>query len=124
VVARARRTSPLVRRSLRQNGAECLPHVASGGTILTQGRYPSRGELAAWADLSDSAKASKAATPASLTVGSGCCPPVLVCPDEWRRPLPGAAADEFNKTPSAICWAKRPGILVIVKGRVGQTLRA
>lgn len=41
--------SALVRRSLQKNGTDCLPLLVSGdAAILSQGRYPTRDELAAW----------------------------------------------------------------------------
>jgi hypothetical protein len=42
---------PLIREALEQEGPECLPVVLLDGVIVLRRRYPSRGELAAWAGL-------------------------------------------------------------------------
>jgi len=43
--------NPLVREFLEVAGTEALPLVLKDGTIAMSSRYPSRGELAAWAGV-------------------------------------------------------------------------
>ncbi len=38
--------SEVVKTALRQDGNKCLPLILLGGSIITQGRYPARDELA------------------------------------------------------------------------------
>lgn len=68
----------VVSRLLISDGVEALPVVVVNGALRAHGRYPSRAELAAWAD----AAVPEAAPGATRTVlpvtqaccgGSGCC---------------------------------------------------
>jgi arsenite methyltransferase len=58
---------PEVTEALAQAGTSCLPLILVEGRVVSRGRYPTRAELAAWAD---------AAAPASartLPLSQGCC---------------------------------------------------
>ena len=41
----------LVRQALQEKGDGALPLIVQDGRVLSQGRYPSREELGAWAQL-------------------------------------------------------------------------
>lgn len=43
--------NPLVRRTLQQEGTDCLPLVVVGGEIVSRGRYPARRELEGWSGV-------------------------------------------------------------------------
>ena len=43
--------NPLVRRFLERSGQEALPLILMDGEIVLAGRYPSRRELAHWANI-------------------------------------------------------------------------
>ena len=71
-----------VKAALEAKGEAGLPLVKVNGEVKSSGGYPSRDELAAWAGVSASAPAPKAASggccgPAKAAVGgpksSGCC---------------------------------------------------
>lgn len=73
-------TNASVLEVLKGSGSDALPVVLVDGALASQGRYPSREELAAWTGL---AYAAAEAVPASLSLpkaaccdpdeGSGCC---------------------------------------------------
>ena len=44
---------PVVQQLLTQDGEESLPILLLAGEVLSSGRYPSRGELAAWVGVTD-----------------------------------------------------------------------
>ena len=44
-------TAPLVQAALAEGGTDCLPLVLVDGQIVSQGRYPTRAELAGWTGL-------------------------------------------------------------------------
>lgn len=55
---------------LRSEGTACLPIVRANGTIVSCGRYPSRGMLARWAGL---APAEQPVAESSCCGSSSCC---------------------------------------------------
>ena len=55
----------LVRRALEASGPACLPVILADGCLVSQARYPSRGELAGWAGVSGGGAAGATA--------SACC---------------------------------------------------
>ncbi len=59
-----------VKEALRVGQVACLPLLLKDGQIVSQGRYPARGELAAWFGMTD--KQEPIATPAPCCQ-SGCC---------------------------------------------------
>jgi len=61
---------PVVARELQARGNECLPLVLASGTVASRGRYPSRTELADYADLD--AQLAKAESDA-IVATEGCC---------------------------------------------------
>ncbi len=72
-------TNPVVLGVLKGQGLEGLPVVLVDGALASQGRYPSRDELASWAGLAYRADAASAplslptATRRDPDEGSGCC---------------------------------------------------
>ena len=70
---------PLVTAALETDGEAALPVVLADGAVVSQGRYPSRDELASWTGLAYTTDAASA--PLSLPTasccdpeeGSGCC---------------------------------------------------
>ncbi|MCL1089135.1 arsenite efflux transporter metallochaperone ArsD [Shewanella profunda] len=63
--------NPLVRRFLETSGAESLPLILLNGEMILAGRYPSRQELARWANITVEAPAT---TPSSCCSGkTSCC---------------------------------------------------
>ena len=48
--------NPLVKSYLERSGAEALPLILVDGDIALAGRYPTRVELARWADITDTAE--------------------------------------------------------------------
>jgi hypothetical protein len=65
--------SEVVKSALRQNGNECLPLVLLDGSIVSQGRYPTRAELA---ELTGVELVVPSPEPSGLKlpiVKSGCC---------------------------------------------------
>jgi hypothetical protein len=74
----------LVRRTLQQEGAGCLPLVLLGGEILSRGRYPVRTELATWGGATPAGTLSPegpertgAPGPANDPAVACCTPPVV-----------------------------------------------
>jgi len=71
--------NPVVLEVLKGQGPEALPVVLVDGALASQGRYPSRDELASWTGLAYTTDAASA--PLSLPTasccdpeeGSGCC---------------------------------------------------
>jgi hypothetical protein len=61
---------PVVARELAARGNDCLPLILAAGTVVDRGRYPTRDELAAYAELD--AQLAKATTDALVTT-EGCC---------------------------------------------------
>ncbi|NOY94331.1 MAG: arsenite efflux transporter metallochaperone ArsD [Deltaproteobacteria bacterium] len=61
---------PVVARELAARGNACLPLILAAGTVVDRGRYPTREELAAYAELD--AQLAKATTDA-LVATKGCC---------------------------------------------------
>jgi hypothetical protein len=74
----------LVKSTLQSSGVGCLPLVLADGTIVAQGRYPTRDELASKVGLG-AAPAPVAAqvsccAPAPAAVESSCCAPAAATP--------------------------------------------
>lgn len=70
---------PLVRGLLEEHGEDALPAILVGSVAVSFGRYPSRAELAAWADVEWSGQSIFTDSVAELVaigaaVGSGCEP--------------------------------------------------
>ena len=61
----------IVRAFLELSGKEGLPLILLGGAIVLAGRYPSRAELARWAEITQPDAAYKPAK--SCCSGSSCC---------------------------------------------------
>ncbi|OIO08466.1 MAG: arsenical resistance operon transcriptional repressor ArsD [Elusimicrobia bacterium CG1_02_63_36] len=40
--------APAVSKALEEKGTECLPIVVVDGAVVSEGKYPSRGQLARW----------------------------------------------------------------------------
>lgn len=82
---RAFASNVTVKGMLAERGEECLPLVLAHGKVVSQGRYPTRAQLASYAGVD--AGDSKAARPAPSCCGEvGCCAPT-------RRPQEKAHAD-------------------------------
>ncbi len=60
----------VVSRELAARGNDCLPLILAAGTVVDRGRYPSREELATYAELD--AQLAKASTDA-IVATEGCC---------------------------------------------------
>jgi hypothetical protein len=58
----------LVSAALKKDGPKCLPLIVADGKIVSRKKYPSRGQLAAWAGVP--VAGSKAAAPSAA-----CCTP-------------------------------------------------
>lgn len=69
----------LVKGKLQSSGVGCLPLVLADGAILSQGRYPTREELATTLGLGAAPAATPAASsccaPAAASAESACCAP-------------------------------------------------
>jgi hypothetical protein len=71
----------LVKGTLQSSGVGCLPLVLADGAIVSQGRYPTRDELAATLGLGAAAgpaapaAAASCCAPAPAATGSACCAP-------------------------------------------------
>jgi hypothetical protein len=63
----------LVKAALQSNGVGCLPLVLADGAIVSQGRYPSRDELASKLGIGAAAVAPAA--------GTSCCAPAAATAD-------------------------------------------
>jgi hypothetical protein len=66
----------LVREALQREGTDCLPLLLVNGQVAARGRYPSRGEMAAWASEEIAAPAGMVtlgASPGGCDPSSGCC---------------------------------------------------
>jgi hypothetical protein len=61
--------NPLVKSYLERSGAEALPLILVDGDIALAGRYPTRVELARWADITDTAEKAES----KCCSGSSCC---------------------------------------------------
>lgn len=59
-----------VKGFLERSGQDALPLILVGGEVALAGRYPSRADLARWADI-EQASASK--PQGGRCAGSGCC---------------------------------------------------
>lgn len=72
----------LVKGTLQSNGVGCLPLVLADGAIVSQGRYPTREELASKLGLGAAplapAAASSCCAPAAASAESACCAPATV----------------------------------------------
>ncbi|MBP6837414.1 MAG: arsenite efflux transporter metallochaperone ArsD [Kofleriaceae bacterium] len=66
-----------VKAALTEHGEACLPLVKIGGTVVSQGRYPSRADLATLAGLTapTAAEATPAPTPTAAAAEAPCCGP-------------------------------------------------
>lgn len=60
----------VVRELLTQHGTECLPVVLVDGHVTSQGQFPTREQLAQWADLT----VVEPELPELLTSSNTCCP--------------------------------------------------
>jgi len=63
--------NPAVKGFLERSGQEALPLILVNGEVALAGRYPSRAELARWADLAQPAAESKLAD--SCCSENRCC---------------------------------------------------
>jgi hypothetical protein len=62
--------------SVQQDGTTCLPLLLVNGQVAARGRYPSRGEMAAWASGEIAAPVGTVtlgASPGGCDPSSGCC---------------------------------------------------
>ena len=59
----------VVRELLTQHGTECLPVVLVDGHVTSQGQFPTREQLALWADITTVAPE----LPVLLTSSNACC---------------------------------------------------
>lgn len=69
-----------VSQALREKGEECLPLVLADGQIVSEGGYPSRAELAGWAELEQTTGVYSAAVDELVAVGAAIasnCEPCL-----------------------------------------------
>ena len=62
-----------VKAFLRVAGSDGLPVVLVDGVTAMTGRYPERGQLAAWAGIEAPAGVNLLATNETTTAGGGCC---------------------------------------------------
>jgi len=62
-----------VRRALETDGTAALPMVLVDGSVKAKGHYPSRTELAAWADVPRTAIPLSAAVAAASGPAQSCC---------------------------------------------------
>jgi len=71
--------NPAVLEVLKGPGPDALPVVLVDGAVASQGRYPSRDELAAWTGLAyaarDTAETAATALPSLSLPTSSCCGP-------------------------------------------------
>ena len=63
--------NPAVKSFLERSGHEALPLILLDGEVALAGRYPSRGELARWADIAEHAAETKPAS--NCCSGGNCC---------------------------------------------------
>jgi hypothetical protein len=75
---RAFAANALVKTALQEHGNDCLPLVLLDGSIVSQGRYPSRDELAQLAgvqadEVSDATPRTSSANAVNLPVINKCC---------------------------------------------------
>ncbi len=69
----------IVKQALDKQGMKCLPLVVVNDTIVSRGKYPSREQLAAWANVS-AAKSPRSGPAAKANAKSGgCCGPSGCC---------------------------------------------
>ena len=91
----------LVKRALTERSAACLPLVLVDGRIVSQGRYPSRGELAAFVglDASEPATIYSPAVEELVAIGASIacnCMPCLKYHTDQARAL-GVSDDDMAK---------------------------
>lgn len=63
----------VVKTALKERGNDCLPLVLLDGAIVSEGRYPSREQLARFAGVEFDGSASQPAGKKLPVIKSGCC---------------------------------------------------
>ena len=64
----------VVKSALHEHGNECLPMILLDGSIVSQGRYPTRSELASLAGVeTEGTPEQSSPNPIKLPVINGCC---------------------------------------------------
>ena len=65
--------SPVVKTALQEHGNECLPLILLDGSIVSQGHYPTRAELARLAGVEADVSAEAPVGAKLPVINSGCC---------------------------------------------------
>jgi hypothetical protein len=67
--------SPVVKSALKEHGNECLPLILLDGAIISEGSYPTRGELARLAGVEPDNSQDEGAKPATKlpVLNTRCC---------------------------------------------------